>query len=314
MNDSVKTSVCVNLAAYVEKQAKRFSSNLEKVLASGDVHGVHDVRVASRRLAVPLRLMGSWLGGKPTKRPSCLLRTTRQSLREVRDLDVLMESLNGEPSSDCRRLEAKDLARLEGALTRRRQRRIRKALRTIARAKANRATGLIWRLSDKMLDVVGEENDLILAHQVEQLFDRSLERLAKRDPRGEEVHDLHETRICVKRLRYAGELMRDVGLRQESELLRELVSMQDLLGHWNDRLTAVGYITREARRPEVLAQDAGWSSRMLDFSAGLAAEADVGRARILSAWVQLDQILKSFIDRPIAGDTSAPTHSALRIG
>jgi len=297
MSDSVKASVCVSLAAYVEKQAKRFSSNLEKVVASGDVDGVHDVRVASRRLVQPLGLMSAWLGGKPIKRPAGLLRTTRQALAQVRDLDVLLASLCGSDAHWAHGLEPSDLARLEGALTRRRQRFAKKTVNRLTRQKPERAAGLIWRLSDKMLDVVGEESDLVLAHQVETRFEKSLERLVNRDPRGDQKHDLHETRICVKRARYAGELMRDVGLRQETVLLNALVGMQDLLGHWNDQLIAIGYVTREARRPRVLAEDAGWSARVLSLAADWAKEADAGQRRILDVWAEFDTALRACFNR-----------------
>ncbi|GMU35702.1 MAG: CHAD domain-containing protein [Planctomycetia bacterium] len=297
MSDSVKASVCISLAAYVEKQAKRFSSNLEKVVASGDVDGVHDVRVASRRLVQPLRLMSAWLGGKPIKRPAGLLRATRQTLAKVRDLDVLLASLCGSEATWAHGLEPSDLARLEGALTRRRQRLAKKAINRLARQKPQRAAGLIWRLSDKMLDVVDEESDLVLAHQVERLFEKSLERLVHRDPRGDQKHDLHETRICVKRARYAGELMRDVGLRRETDLLKALVGMQDRLGRWNDQLIAISYVTREARRPKVLAEDAAWSARVLSLAADWAKEADAGQRRILDVWAEFDTALRACFNR-----------------
>lgn len=297
MSDSVKASVCISLAAYVEKQAKRFSSNLEKVVASGDVDGVHDVRVASRRLVQPLRLMSAWLGGKPIKRPAGLLRATRQTLAKVRDLDVLLASLCGSEATWAHGLEPSDLARLEGALTRRRQRLAKKAVNRLTRQKPERAAGLIWRLSDKMLDVVDEESDLVLAHQVERLFEKSLERLIHRDPRGDQKYDLHETRICVKRARYAGELMRDVGLRRETDLLKALVGMQDRLGRWNDQLIAISYVTREARRPKVLAEDAAWSARVLSLAADWAKEADAGQRRILDVWAEFDAALKACFNR-----------------
>lgn len=297
MSDSVKASVCISLAAYVEKQAKRFSSNLEKVVASGDVDGVHDVRVASRRLVQPLRLISAWLGGKPIKRPAGLLRATRQTLAKVRDLDVLLASLCGSEATWAHGLEPSDLARLEGALTRRRQRLAKKAINRLARQKPQRAAGLIWRLSDKMLDVVDEESDLVLAHQVERLFEKSLERLVHRDPRGDQKHDLHETRICVKRARYAGELMRDVGLRRETDLLKALVGMQDRLGRWNDQLIAISYVTREARRPKVLAEDAAWSARVLSLAADWAKEADAGQRRILDVWAEFDTALRACFNR-----------------
>lgn len=314
MNDSVKTSVCVSLAAYVERQTKRFSNNLERVLSSGDVDGVHDVRVASRRLHEPLRLISGWLGDKPIRKPAQLLRSTRQSLSRVRDVDVLLDSLCGSEPGSTGTLEANDLARLEGALTRRRDKFIRKAVATMSKQKAGRASGLIWRLSDKMLDVVGDDNDLILAHQVEDLFERALEQLVRRDPRGDARHDLHETRICVKRVRYAGELMRDVGLRQESALLKSLVCMQDLLGHWNDRLTAIGYLTREARRPTVLAEDAGWSARVLSCAAEMAKEADTARGRIYSAWEEFDRNIRACHERQREGRDAGRLQISVQVG
>src|SRR5437867_1740435 len=105
-----------SLIDYVEKHLKRFSTNLEKAIESGDVEAVHDLRVASRRLTEPLKMLAPWMDKGRIKVTLRSLRKARRAFRKVRDLDVVQASVcNGAP------LDSTDLAPLEGILTRRRQ-------------------------------------------------------------------------------------------------------------------------------------------------------------------------------------------------
>lgn len=298
MSDSERPSNSVALAAYIEKQARRYLSNLKTVLSAGETEAVHDVRVASRRLEEPLRLVATWLGEKPIRRTARLLKRTRRALRRVRDLDVLLASLCTEAAPAG--LDAKDLARLEGALTNRRERLLKKARRRFRRMQSSRAAGQVRRLSAQMQEAIGPADEAMLGEQVEALFRRAVQRLRERDPRAREAADLHQTRIYLKQLRYSTELRRDVCGLDAPALHKALVGMQDQLGYWNDQLSAVRVIARLARGEQALADDAGWCARLLEHCAHRGREADAARRRILEQWADFAAALP-MQDRENAG-------------
>src|SRR5437867_1255542 len=129
MTDYAKP-VASNLLEYTEKQLKRLTSKLEKLRESGDVDAVHDLRVASRRLVAPLRIMADYIGDKRIRQIIRDLRKLRGAFRDTRDLDVVQSSLVAPgPTS----LDPTALARLEGFLTRKRERSIRRARREAER-------------------------------------------------------------------------------------------------------------------------------------------------------------------------------------
>lgn len=291
MSNDRRQDFVVSFLAYIEKQSKRYLSNLQSVLSAGEVEAVHDVRVASRRLAEPLRIAAGWLGRKRVEDVSALLRRTRQSMRTVRDLDVVLESLCAAPSPMG--LEARDMARLEGELTHQRERSVAKAQRICRRRKSDRAAGMVRRIAAELADAMGEDSDSTIETQLHGLVHRSLRRLAERDPRSADGVDLHRNRILLKKLRYAVELTRDVCGQDRPLLHKSLVSMQDLLGHWNDQLSAARRITKIARDPRVMAEDASWAARLLDHSAHRLRDAEMTRQRAIDNWEEFAACLRA---------------------
>lgn len=310
MSDSVQPTNLVALVAYMEKQARRYLSNLKKVLSEGETEAVHDVRVASRRLEEPLRIASAWLGVKPIEKSARLLKQTRRALRIVRDLDVLLASLCG--ATMPHGLDAKDLARLEGALTNLRERGIKKARRRFRRLDSTRAAGKVRKLSSAMQEVVEASDATLIGEQIDDLFRKSVERLKRRDPRVSEAADLHQTRIHLKRVRYSTELRRDVCGQDHPELHRALINMQDLLGYWNDQLAAIRVIARLARDEQALSDDAGWCARLLDHCAHRGREADAMRRRILDRWADFAAVLQSvdLAESPATDDSSSASVAA----
>src|SRR5438132_541848 len=85
--------IAANLLEYTEKQLKRLTSKSEKLCESGEVDAVHDLRVASRRLVAPLRIMADYIGDKRVREIIRDLRKLRGAFRDTRDLDVVQSSL-----------------------------------------------------------------------------------------------------------------------------------------------------------------------------------------------------------------------------
>jgi CHAD domain-containing protein len=278
------------ICGYIDRQGKKFLTNLDLVFSGGRVEAVHDVRVASRRLEGPLRLAGERLSARQIGRTMRLLRRTRRAFRIVRDLDVVQQSLCGSPGGAV--LEAHDLARLEGALTRERERALDRATRKCRKLDADRAGKMIRRLAGQLEAALGTEGGAGLRSEVEQLLKRGLQRAQENDPRQDEQGDLHQARIQLKRLRYSAELTREVCGWEREGLIPAIIAMQDQLGYWNDQLCAVRRISKIARREGTLSRDSGWSARLLEHCARRAREAEAVRERVLSGWEEFARVLR----------------------
>jgi|CXWL01.1.fsa_nt_gi CHAD domain-containing protein len=280
-----------NLIAYIERQKKRFNSNLTKALETGDVEAVHDVRVASRRLTEPLRLLGRWTGRRAADRVTDALRRTRRAFRKVRDLDVVQASLCDE--SPAGRMNPEDMAQLEGILAGRRERALRSARRRTEQLQPLEAIERMDDLIAAFEKRIDERADEHVLQGVDDFMSRWMARLRDKDPRRSGSADLHETRLCVKRLRYASELRRDIEGREEDRLVKALTEVQELLGHWNDKLITAGRVARIARKSEALASQSAWAAGLLECASQRARSAEEDRHRINAKWQEFEETLRS---------------------
>jgi CHAD domain-containing protein len=221
----------------VNRLASRVRKRAKAIHGHAGVDEVHDLRTATRRLRTAIELHGE---EAPRKRRDAvedeLKRVTRR-LGAVRDLDVLLQALDGsaldlpdsldarglEPLRDAFRAErAAGARRLRAELGRRRFRRaLRGAKRLVAPGRnpnpsedrvATRAPGLIW-------DAFG----VVLAYEV--------------DPRTADPAAIHEVRIAAKKLRYTLEAFED-SLEPGATLIEDVKALQDSAGSMHDGIVA----------------------------------------------------------------------------
>jgi CHAD domain-containing protein len=299
MTEIIPSGSTDNLLLYIEKQLKRFCLNLDKAVETGDIEAVHDLRVASRRLAEPLRLLAPWAGRRRTDRIRQCLRRTRRAFRKVRDLDVVQSSLCNTPPPAP--LDTTDLAQLEGVLTRRRERALRKAVRKVGRVSPAETAGTAQCIVGDVRENASnpDESDPLIENAADKLFVHWSQRLAEKDPRSAKTNHLHETRLCVKRLRYAAELRRDLKGGEADPLIPSLAAMQELLGQWNDHLTAARHVSAIARKDRTLARQSSWSARLLHYAGNRAQEAEQLRLRIIEKWPSLEAALGAAGREPV---------------
>lgn len=226
--------VAESLETVLERRATALRFHLPAALA-GEVTGVHQARVASRRLreTLPL-LLAAGLDGAVERARRAVRRVTR-ALGPVRELDValglLTTHLDAHPEevveglvvrawlerlrADARdamleALDARQVDRLSARLT---------ALEGHAWTDAARPGPAPARaaLADR-LQVRGTALSAEVAHTG---------MLYAPEP-------LHAVRIAAKKLRYAAELAGDLGLGVTAALVRTLKRQQDLLGRIHD--------------------------------------------------------------------------------
>ena len=198
---------------------------------AGEVDGVHQARVASRRLRETVPVLGAGLADVRMKSLRRRLRDVTRALGAVRELDVASAMVADLPGDGAEMVHLRDAWRAWlAALRREPLKALRKALAPDARAPleaqlaeleaAREASGdAQWRTA------LGER----VAVRADALRDRI-------EATGALYHvePLHEVRIAAKKLRYALELADEAGLARLTQPLRTIKKAQDILGRLHD--------------------------------------------------------------------------------
>jgi CHAD domain-containing protein len=196
---------------------------------AGDDKGVHQARVASRRLreAVPV-LAG---GLKHSRKARRKIRRLTRALGTVRELDVCLHLLDELAGSDELSRPALQDVRLH--VIAERDRRREDMLARLADVDAEKL--------ERRLKSVTEAVALDKSQAWRQTLGKRLIKRAKRlgvaiDNAGQlyAPERLHQVRIATKKLRYGLELAADSGVAAAAPLVRSLKRAQEMLGRLND--------------------------------------------------------------------------------
>jgi CHAD domain-containing protein len=215
-------------------------------IAAGDAEGVHQTRVALRRLRSAVALFRPSLGTTVSRPLETRLKTVAQALGDARDWDVLVEETL--PALLSTRDRAKTAALLETA----------EQLRKHARAAAKRAlsnkglTGSLVQLERAS----GEFADTSpLGDCAGDWLDRRWKTMRKRggkDPTCHGAASLHDARIALKKLRYAVEFTDGLYDRTaHADFLAQLTDLQRGMGGLNDLAVALELVARLRTEPAI---------------------------------------------------------------
>lgn len=291
------------LRSFVRRQLARLEQSLESALSGGQVEGIHQVRVGSRRLNEPLKLMSAWLPAGDVKQARRRLSRLRRCFQEVRDLDVLQKRLC--EAGPLGVLDANTLARLEGVFTARREKALGRAVKC---CRGGRTVARVRRLVGTTR-VSGQTTSprlprITLDDGLHRLIRTRAEKLHAVDPRHNPTLDLHAVRLHLKRFRYSVELAAGLGVGVPDATLVELKAMQDLLGKWNDELFAARLIARLAARETTLAAEPAWSAALLTYAGRWASMAAEDKQRIRAGWGDLHRTMIEGL--PVRTEQAAP--------
>ncbi len=250
----------------------------------GEAEGVHQVRVAFRRLRSDLRTLGDAVDPSWRDRIEPRLRQTGLALGAARDLDVLIEHLQTDASGS-----RSALAPLFNTLTRRRESaRVQMTETLNAPEYAQLLDELVAALRDVPTGPVAEEPAATALPRLALDAWRRLERRVSDLDESSPDADYHRARIAAKRARYAAELASHAlsGKRADGaeRLAARLAGVQDSLGEMQDAAVAEATIreTLESRgRQASYAFEAG---RLVERQRGRAIAA---RGRFLRDWPDL---------------------------
>ncbi len=235
--DTVEQTLRKTMALHL----RRLRQNDPGTRSGRDVEAVHDMRVSCRRLRAVVRA----LPGAPPRQAEHFeseLRWLGQTLGAVRDMDVqiaLVERYCASVPEDQRLGLGGFRAHLDGE----RQQRRAVILRALDSKRYFRLLIQLERFSLATPRHPSRRPEVRepIARAGGAAIERAFRRLYKRGqkigsaPRPE---DLHELRMRAKRLRYILEFLRDITGKPGRRLVRQLISLQDLLGAHQDSVVS----------------------------------------------------------------------------
>ena len=214
----------------------------------GDYTGVHQARVATRRLreAVPVLTAGV-KGAKADKAQRKIRRLTR-ALGTVRELDVTLKVLDELAARPQIPRSAVDDVRAH-----------------VIASRDERRTVMLERLEGVNSEKLGRRLHSVAAAldvaNLEAWRDVLATRLMKRSKRFRAAIEaaghmyaperLHQVRIAAKKLRYALELAEDSGIAVAHPIVRALKRIQDTLGRLHDLHVLQHHVAEVQARPQV---------------------------------------------------------------
>jgi CHAD domain-containing protein len=213
----------------LNKRLERFTQMLQG-LDEGDVHALHQARVASRRLREILPVLQ--VDADVARRLGRRLRKVTQRLGAVRELDVL--SLLIDELRESGRYDAQAIRRVASAIGEERAHVREKMLSKLPTSELHRIAGKLNKVADDLKAGKSSRGwrwavEARVTHRASALKDALVDAGALYLP-----ERLHAVRIAVKKLRYAREVSAEAtGVKTKGEL-RSLKRGQDILGRLHD--------------------------------------------------------------------------------
>lgn len=246
------TSLDQGIAAILEQCFEHWLVNQAAAADGCDIEGVHQMRVALRRLRAALVFLGPWLPGEQASWFEREVKWLAKKLGAVRDLDVLLADTLA-PVRSARGRD-KDLKLLVGTV-KRAQAEAHRDL--VAAMESARYTTLLlslgrWIAGHAWLVDAAHPWGSPLALAARTLLDRVYQTVVEAGDGfdGLAPEARHELRLDIKRLRYALQFVGGAFGDRAGPWLRLLGTLQDGLGAANDAILAEAQLaaTIEGRR------------------------------------------------------------------
>jgi CHAD domain-containing protein len=212
----------------------------DRVAQARDADGVHDLRVATRRLRAALGLFA-----RDHADARAEVKRLGDALGHVRDLDVQLEWLDG-AAHDERPPDEKTGVR---ALADARRRELPAHERALTVELEQFRSNVAPRLAEELALVggTGRLGGRMLRNRLRRRL-RRVERAAEDALESSDARTTHLLRIAVKKLRYDAELLEAAHPDETSAILDALVPLQETLGDLHDRDVRLELLVRFVAR------------------------------------------------------------------
>jgi triphosphatase len=228
----------------------QITANAATLRLGRSVEGLHQLRVAFRRLEVALGAFGREFGQDWLEELRGRAKILAGRLAPARDLDVFVEKLLADPPKSG---VSEGLPQLRARAESARNHAWAAAALCLSSPEFELFTDDVAALASSQLPLT---RDRRLPRTAERMLDRQVKRVKKRGrvARNQEEGDLHRLRIALKKLRYTAEFFAPLFARREvKNYLRQLRGLQNHLGDLNDVAnvrSVVSGLLREKSRKE----------------------------------------------------------------
>ena len=197
----------------------------------GDAHGVHQARVASRRLREAVPVLTSGVKGTKSGKALGKIRRLTGALGTVRELDVTIQLLDELVANE--RLPRPALEAVRGRVVTERDARRAVMLKRLERVNLEKLDRRLVSVGDVLAETGAEAwRDALGARLLKR--SKALAAAITAAGRMYSPEQLHQVRIAAKKLRYAMELAFDAGVKSASAPVRAVKRAQDTLGRLHD--------------------------------------------------------------------------------
>jgi CHAD domain-containing protein len=214
----------------LQQRARALKRYLPAAIA-GDDHGVHQARVATRRLREAVPVLTTGLKRSKAANASRKIRKLTRALGTVRELDVTLHLL-GE-LTEAGNLPRTALEEVRAHVVAERDSRRAVMLERLEGIKADKLGRRLVSVAEA-LETSDDEGwrEVLSARLVTRA--RRLREAADAAGQMYDPERLHDVRIAAKKLRYGLELASDSGVAAAAPLLRSIKKSQELLGRLHD--------------------------------------------------------------------------------
>jgi CHAD domain-containing protein len=258
--------------------------------AAGDPRGVHQTRVASRRLREAIPVVAAGGPGKQAEKARRTVRRLTRALGGVRELDVALALL--EELRFGAAVPREGLERVRAHIGRVRETRQARMIARLGKLDFDRLTRRLLALDEAW----AAERDrpawrVALANRLPQRAGR-LREAVDRAGAIYLADRLHAVRIAAKKLRYALELAGEIGAAPAAPAVRSLKRVQDVLGRMHDLEVLAAHIQEAGTDP-------GFPQTRADELARLAGACEEECRRLHARYLRLLPLLRAACDRAV---------------
>lgn len=274
------------LLTYLDEQIESLNLHLPAAVESFDAKGIHQARVATRRLKAGLDLVAPLIQGPSIKLVNRAGRRIRRRLGPLRDLDVMIEHLaTMKLPAKLQPATAWVSDRLE---KQRRDARVKDYENGKRPAKHLDQLDEWWRARHK-LEAEAEGFDPLVREALHAGFADFKEQAdwvsgVAAPPEEAGPVDVHQLRIAGKGLRYTFELADAHGLDVPKGILKKFKAMQESLGDWHDFVVLVETALSEFTMHELPLHSPDLAAEVLDLSKLFVQSANRALARFKTQW------------------------------
>lgn len=293
---------------YVDEQIEALRKYVPLALRAFDATGIHQARVATRRLKAGLDLFKPFVDVKEMQDLVQAGKKLRRRLGPLRDLDVMIDHLRGYQAPP--RLQPAVEWVLGQFEQMRQQARNKDLKKGKTPEKMLQAFETWWLIRHRLQDVC----DAITAQLSSQLYEQFARFSTEADivcgliqpSPGQVPVDLHELRIDGKSLRYTFEMASAQGLRVRKPVLRSFKNMQDALGQWHDKVVLADETVKRWAEVELAMHDPEAAVVVLDLSKQFLRQSRQSLQQFMNRWKRAREMIRRELENrvPLTKDVS----------